>query len=88
MHPAHGNPAHQADPARAPPASFRRVPHPASNDPKVLIVVQSFETVFKQNHSHREAKSSAPDGGTCRPDTAGLLKRYPVTATTFHLIGK
>jgi len=32
--------------------------------------------------------SSAPDGSRCKPDTAGLLKRYPVTATSFHLIGK
>jgi hypothetical protein len=44
--------------------------------------------VFQQYHNHREAKSAAPDGGLCRPDTAGLLKRYPVTATSFHLIGK
>jgi hypothetical protein len=56
--------------------------------PTVPIVVQTFEMVFKQYHGHREAKSSAPDGSRCRPDTAGLLKRYPVTATTFHLIGK
>jgi len=44
--------------------------------------------VFKQYHGHREAKSSAPDGSRCKPDTAGMLKRYPVTATSFHLIGK
>jgi len=30
--------------------------------------------------------SPAFQGG--RPDTAGLLKRYPVTATSIHLIGK
>jgi hypothetical protein len=56
--------------------------------PTVPVVVQSFEMVFQQYHGHREAKSSAPDGGRCRPDTAGLLKRYPVTATSCHLIGK
>lgn len=56
--------------------------------PTVPIVVQTFEMVFKQYHGHREAKSSAPDGSRCKPDTAGLLKRYPVTATSFHLIGK
>lgn len=56
--------------------------------PTVPIVVQTFEMVFKQYHGHREAKSSAPDGSCCKPDTAGLLGRYPVTATSFHLIGK
>ena len=56
--------------------------------PSVPIVVQTFDMVFQQYHGHREAKSSAPDGSRCRPDTAGLLKRYPVTATSFHLIGK
>lgn len=57
-------------------------------DPTVPIVVQSFEMVFQQYHRHSEAKSSAPDGSRCRPNTAGLLQRYPVTATSFHLIGK
>jgi hypothetical protein len=56
--------------------------------PTVPIVVQSFEMVFKQYRGHCESKSSAPEGGRCRPDTAGLLKRYPVTVTSFHLIGK
>jgi hypothetical protein len=54
----------------------------------VPIVVQSFEMVFQQYHGHREAKRPAPDGSRCRRDTAGLLKRYPGTATSFHLIGK
>ena len=55
---------------------------------KLPVLVQTFEMVFQQYRGHREAKSSAPDGGRCKPDTAGLLKRYPVTATSFHLIGK
>jgi hypothetical protein len=42
----------------------------------------------QQYHGHREAKSFAPDGSTCRADTAGLLKQYPVNVTSFHLIGK
>jgi hypothetical protein len=49
---------------------------------------QTFEMVFQQYDGHREAKSSAPDGRHCRPNTAGLLKRYPVTATGLDLIGK
>ena len=56
--------------------------------PTVPILVQTFDMVFQQYYRHREAKSSAPDGRTCKADTAGLLKRYPVTATSFHLIGK
>jgi hypothetical protein len=57
-------------------------------NPTVPIVVQTFEMVFQQHQGHREAKSSVPDGSRCRPDTAGLLKRYQVTAASFHLIGK
>jgi len=52
------------------------------------VLVQTFEMVFQQYHRHPESKSSAPDGTSCKADTAGLLKRYPVTATGFHLIGK
>ena len=58
------------------------------NNPTLPVLVQTFEMVFQQYHGHREAKSSAPAGGPCRPETAGLLKQYPVTATSFHLIGK
>ena len=43
---------------------------------------------FTQYHRHPESKSTAPDGSSCNADSAGLLKRYPVTATGFHLIGK
>jgi hypothetical protein len=30
----------------------------------------------------------APGGAPCKGDTSGLLARYPVTASSFHLIGK
>ena len=56
--------------------------------PTLPMLAQTFEMVFQQYHGHREAKSSAPDGGLCKAATAGLLKRSPVTATGFHLIGK
>ena len=56
--------------------------------PAMPILAQTFEMVFQQYHGHREAKSSAPDGSLCKAETTGLLKRYPVTATGFHLIGK
>src|SRR5215469_6252617 len=36
----------------------------------------------------REAKSSAPNASVCETETAGLLKRYPASASGFHLTGK
>jgi len=54
----------------------------------LLAVVQDFEMVFSQHHRHPEYKSLAPDGSPCRAESHGLLKRYPVTASAFHLIGK
>ena len=58
------------------------------DNPTLPLFVQTFEMVFQQYHRHPESKSSAPDGTPCKADSAGLLKRYPVTATGFHLIGK
>ena len=56
--------------------------------PTLLALPQTFEVVFSQYHRHPEYKSLAPDGTPCKGDTAGLLERYPVTASGFHLIGK
>jgi hypothetical protein len=56
--------------------------------PTIPIIAQTFETVFSQYVRHPEYKSVAPDGKPCKADTHGLLRRYPVTATEFHLIGK
>ena len=56
--------------------------------PKLPILVQTFEMVFRHYHRHAESKSFAADGSPCKANTAGLLKRYPVTAAAFHLIGK
>jgi hypothetical protein len=44
--------------------------------------------VLSQYQRHPEYKSFAPDGTPCQADTAGLLRRYPITASGFHLIGK
>ena len=33
-------------------------------------------------------KSLAPDGSPCKATSKGLLRRYPVTTSGFHLIGK
>jgi hypothetical protein len=58
------------------------------NRPEALLLVQTFEMVFSQYHLHPKSKSLAPDGTPCTGDTCGLLERYPVTASSFHLIGK
>jgi hypothetical protein len=58
------------------------------DNPTLPVLVQTFEMVFRQYHRHPESKSFAPDGTPCKTASAGLLKRYPVTATGFHLIGK
>jgi hypothetical protein len=57
-------------------------------NPTLPVLVQTFEMVFQQYHRHPESKSLAPDGSPCKSDSAGLLRRYPVTATGFNLIGK
>jgi hypothetical protein len=56
--------------------------------PTIPVVAQTFETVLSQYVRHPEYKSTAPDGTPCKTDSHGLLRRYPVTATEFHLIGK
>jgi hypothetical protein len=53
-----------------------------------LTLAQTFEIVFFQFHRHPEHKSLAPDGSPCKADSHGLLGRYPVEASGFHLIGK
>jgi hypothetical protein len=56
--------------------------------PTIPVIVQTFETVFSQYVRHPEYKSVSPEGSPCKADSHGLLRRYPVTATDFHLIGK
>ena len=58
------------------------------NPPSLLVLAQTFEMVFSQYVRHPEYKSLAPEGTPCKADTQGLLKRYPITASGFHLIGK
>jgi hypothetical protein len=58
------------------------------NDPTLLVVPQTFEMVFTQYTRHPDYKSLAPDGSPCKAESRGLLKRYPVIASGFHLIGK
>ena len=56
--------------------------------PTLPVLAQTFDMVFAQYVRHPESKSLAPDGTACTSDTCGLLARYPVTASGFHLIGK
>jgi hypothetical protein len=56
--------------------------------PTLMAMPQTFGTIFSQYVKHPEYKSLGPDGNLCNADTSGLLGRYPVTASEFHLIGK
>jgi hypothetical protein len=56
--------------------------------PTLLAVPHTFDLMFAQYWRHPEFKSLAPDGTPCRGDTRGLLKRCPVTASGFRLVGK
>jgi hypothetical protein len=58
------------------------------NPPSLLALAQTLEMVFSQYIRHPESKSLASDGNACKADTHGLLKRFPVRASGFHLIGK
>jgi hypothetical protein len=56
--------------------------------PTLLVLPQTFGMVLSLYVLHLEYKSLAPDGSPCKAEGHGLLKRYPVTASDFHLIGK
>jgi hypothetical protein len=56
--------------------------------PTLLAVPHTFELMFAQYWRHPEFKSLAPDGTPCKGDTRGRLKRCPVIASGFRLIGK
>jgi hypothetical protein len=56
--------------------------------PTLPVLAQNFGMAFAQYIRHPESKSLAADGTRCNGDTCGLLGRYPVTASGFHLIGK
>jgi hypothetical protein len=58
------------------------------NPPSLLALPQTFEMIFTQYSKHPEHKSLAPDGTPCSSESSGLLRRYPVTVTGIHLIGK
>ena len=91
-----GSPITLLGPFEKDPAKWASMPYINIHDgsthtlspPTLLALPQTFEMVFSQYHRHPEYKSLAQDGTPCKADTAGLLERYPVTASGFHLIGK
>lgn len=60
----------------------------ALKPPTLPVLPQTFGMVLSQYVRHPEFKSLTPEGYACKSDSQGLLKRYPVTASEFHLIGK
>jgi hypothetical protein len=56
--------------------------------PTLAVLAQNFGMAFAQYVRHPESKSLAPDGSPCKANSDGLLRRYPVTALGFYLIGK
>lgn len=69
-------------------AISERPVHAYLNPPTLLALPQAFEMVLSQCVLHPEYKSLAPDGSVRKSGSTGLLKRYPVTASGFHGIGK
>ncbi len=91
-----GSPITLLGPFEKDPTQWARMPYINIHDgsthtlspPTLLALPQTFAMVFSQYHRHPEYKSLAPDESPCRAESHGLLKRYPVTASGFHLIGK
>jgi hypothetical protein len=52
------------------------------------LIPQTFGYVLRLYLQHPEAKSLAPDGTTCAPDTRGLLKRSSIVAGHHRYVGK
>ena len=46
----------------------------------LLALPQTFDMVFRQYLAHPEAKSLALDGGPCKADSQGLLRRFTVNS--------
>ena len=56
--------------------------------PYNVVFPSQFAHLLIQYQQHPEAKSLAPDGNPCIPDTRGLLKRVHVLAGEVRYIGK
>lgn len=58
------------------------------NIPYNVVFPSQFARLLIQYQDHPEAKSLAPDGAPCQPDTKGLLRRAHVIAGEFRYVGK
>jgi hypothetical protein len=56
--------------------------------PYNVIFPSQFAHLLVQYQRHPEAKSLAPDGGDCKPETKGLLGRVHVIAGEIRYVGK
>jgi hypothetical protein len=56
--------------------------------PKNAVFPSQFARLLLQYQRHAEAKSLAPDGTACLPETTGLLKRAHVIAGDIRYVGK
>lgn len=60
----------------------------ATNPPHNVVFPSQFARLLIEYQEHPEAKSLAPDGTACEPDTSGLLQRAHIIAGEFRYIGK
>jgi hypothetical protein len=58
-----------------------------SNSQQVVFPSQ-FARLLVEYQEHPESKSLAPDGGPCRAETGGLLKRAHIVAGELRYVGK
>lgn len=58
------------------------------NIPQNAVFPSQFARLLMQYQRHPEAKSLAPDGTSCQPETTGLLKRAHVIAGDIRFVGK
>lgn len=68
---------------------YRMVDYTKERNPRHNVVFPSqFARLLIQYQEHPEAKSLAPDGNPCQPDTRGLLQRAHIVAGEFRYVGK
>ena len=53
-----------------------------------VVIPSQFAQLLTQYQEHPESKSLAPDGGPCKADTRGLLRRAHVIAGELRYVGK
>jgi hypothetical protein len=58
------------------------------NIPENAVFPSQFARLLLQYQRHSEAKSLAPDGTACQPETTGLLKRAHLIAGDIRYVGK